>query len=224
MHSTLSDQGISQWPIGTTKEVIADGYDPKKVASCCEGSMGGTRGCPVWESCIFARRQNGGFKGQGPKYVGVLVYPDEGPPNELIMPCFSAVMTLRTRMLAGNRERDEGRKGEVIRVIKQEGEEIEQTLHEVKFNPADKHGQGISTPVTKKIKVPSWREELKKLHSGHGVRVIDKANAILALEEGEVMTIEDIEAENESLLPVDDVMEMGAMAEPVLGEKKRGKS
>lgn len=125
--SALADFNITQWPIGTTAEVAAAGYDPATVASCCDG-RGGVRPCPVFETCRFHQRAMGGFKViGGPKYAGYrYIDPSDGTATQDVILCYSYVLTLQAQADAGAAERrvSGGRRGKIIKVIAQEGEEI----------------------------------------------------------------------------------------------------
>jgi hypothetical protein len=125
--SALANFNITQWPLGTTAEVAATGYDPATVASCCDG-LNGARPCPVWASCRFHQRVMGGFKGTGgPKYVGYrYIDPSDGTATQDVIRCHSYVLTLQGQADAGAAERrvSGGKRGKIIKVIAQEGEEI----------------------------------------------------------------------------------------------------
>lgn len=88
--------------------------------------------CPLRSNCQFDRKDMGGFKGEGPKYIGFRLITDRAENNsatEDIMTCFNFVESLQKRMRFGRQQRDEGKDGEVVRVIKQEGETIKKRAH-----------------------------------------------------------------------------------------------
>lgn len=125
--SALAGFGITQWPIGTKQEIIDAGYDPAGVASCCDGKDG-SRPCPVAPSCRFNRKDMGGFKFTGgPKYIGYrYIDPATGDATQDVTRCHSYVLTLQAQSDAGAAERrvSGGKRGKIIKVIAQEGEEI----------------------------------------------------------------------------------------------------
>lgn len=129
--SALANMGITQWPVGTTEEVKAAGYNTKQVASCCGGDRAkasGLRVCPMWDECQFNLKSMGGFKEVGgPRYIGYrYIDPADGTATEDIMRCHTWVMTMQAKADANAalRRRSGGKHGAVIRIIAQEGEEI----------------------------------------------------------------------------------------------------
>lgn len=84
--------------------------------------------CAVKENCRFNRRDMGGFKGQGPKYIGFRLICDRAENNSAtqdFMTCFNFVQAnMNSRMRTGRNNREDGKDGEIIRVIAQEGDTI----------------------------------------------------------------------------------------------------
>jgi hypothetical protein len=126
--SALASFGIKVWPIGTPEELRDAGYDVKDIASCAEVERGKVRGCPMAEQCAFDRPGSGGFKFKsGPHYIGFrIIDPADGTAMQDVTMCHNYVLTLQKRADAGAAQRrvSNGRRGEIIRVIAQEGEEI----------------------------------------------------------------------------------------------------
>jgi hypothetical protein len=126
--SALASFGITIWPNGGSKEENAEqGYDLRDVATCSEPEKEKNRGCPMWADCRFNHQSMGGFKGKGARYVAVRqIIPVDGAKggSQDIKRCFDYVLTLQARADAGAAERrvTNGRRGEVIRIIGQEGD------------------------------------------------------------------------------------------------------
>ena len=103
---------------GLRSERRSDLFEPEKEKN---------RGCPMWADCRFNHQSMGGFKGKGARYVAVRqIIPVDGAKggSQDIKRCFDYVLTLQARADAGAAERrvTNGRRGEVIRIIGQEGD------------------------------------------------------------------------------------------------------
>lgn len=136
--SALAGLGIKQFPCGTREEVEQAGLDPVKVACCAKPIKDEVRGCAVWGSCRFDHKGMGGFKGQGPRYIGYrIIDPATGDlgTNQDVHTCFAFVHGLQKRADYGAAARREsgGARGEVIRVFAQEGDTIE-TRYDLPIN------------------------------------------------------------------------------------------
>ena len=127
--SALANLGFSKFPVGTLEEIQEAGLDPVKVSCCAKPIDGQVRGCAMEGLCRFDRKNMGGFKGQGPHYVGYRVMdPATGDlgTNQGSHLCFAWIHGFQKRADFGAAARREsnGARGEVIRIIAQEGEEI----------------------------------------------------------------------------------------------------
>jgi hypothetical protein len=85
--------------------------------------------CPVRKECVFDRPRYGGFKGPGQRArnVGYRIITDavEGhSSNESFMACFRFMETLWERLRKGRERREDGKDGEIIDIIAQEGETV----------------------------------------------------------------------------------------------------
>lgn len=163
--SALAEFGITQWPIGSTEEVKNAGYDARRVASCCGGDEAKARGlrpCPVWETCQFHLKSMGGFKDNGPHYVGYrYIDPSDGTATEDILTCHAWTMTMQGKADANAalRRKTGGRHGAVIRIIAQEPEIA------ARLGVADHIMHRCQLPVNLRGEVikqgPKWQELLK---------------------------------------------------------------
>lgn len=122
--SALAQLGIVNIPIGTTEEVREAGFDIINVASCAKDKKGVVRGCPVFDACRFHHPKLGGFKGQGPKNVGYQLVTDDGGAKGDFMPCFAYTQVLQGRADHGAEQRRQGKRGDAIRIVAQEGEHV----------------------------------------------------------------------------------------------------
>lgn len=127
------------WPLGTPEEVVAAGF-PLRTTPCCapqksmhehEGTAQEVGGCPFWirqgpeggiSECLFKEARYGGFRGKGPRNVGVFIRLDaaEVVPGAIkpaagthTMPCFLFESALRDRY---EQQRKTGEKIDVIAV------------------------------------------------------------------------------------------------------------
>jgi hypothetical protein len=116
--------GETRHPVGTLEELKEQGLDPAKVKSCHLPGPG-VAGCTFYKGeCPFGLKDMGGFRGQGPRYIGYQINPDEGPRAENLCRCFDFVASLRNRMFHGEAMRRATGKGEEIKIVAQEGEKI----------------------------------------------------------------------------------------------------
>lgn len=111
-------------PKGTLEELKAAHLDPS-LYGCCHANAADENGvaimgCPVEKNCPFAQRRFGGFKGEGPEYIGYYhrtSRADESKQHENIMSCFGFVSTLLRKMRKGAADKEEGRDYEHIEII-----------------------------------------------------------------------------------------------------------
>ncbi len=128
----LGEMQIIANPVGTLDEIKQAGLDPSAVACCAPSgdapnAIRGVRGCNAYNECPFHMKKfNHGkwTRGEGPRYVGYRLFTVEGHKAENDMRCFDFVRTMLKRMRVGQQEREEGRVGEIIRIVAQEGEMI----------------------------------------------------------------------------------------------------
>jgi hypothetical protein len=83
--------------------------------------------CPLFRDCQFDQPRMGGFKGTRPHYIGYRKIADRtelNGANEDITTCFNFVEAVQKRMRVGRGLREEGKDGDIIKVIAQEGEWI----------------------------------------------------------------------------------------------------
>lgn len=166
----------ANWPSGTPDELKQIGLDPEKHKCCApEGEYVDTadgkiktKGCQFWtlkdrngrviRECLFRLKHAGGFRGQGPKNVGVYVKLGDAdlaggrqrPASSVIVhPCFLFENNLRGRY------ETQRETGELIKVVAQEGQEIEVEKFVSKPNPyaADRP---IVEKVRERVKVPHF--------------------------------------------------------------------
>lgn len=80
--------------------------------------------CAFAPDCQFDVRQRGGFKGDGPKYIGYRLITDRAEMNgakEDTTTCFNFIESgLQKRMTVGRNLRDDGKDGDRIKIIAQE--------------------------------------------------------------------------------------------------------
>jgi len=147
--------GIIATPIGTLEEVRQNGMDPENVA-CCHQRAAGIRGCPMWESCRFGEVKRGGWKGQGPHYVGYYLEtsPSDGARQvENFMACYNYTRVLQHREIAGRAHKDQGKPHETIQIIAQEGETIYLERHKhLDADGGNKNGD---------IRIKTWTEPMQ---------------------------------------------------------------
>lgn len=109
--------GIIQHAVGTPDEVRKAGMDPARVGSCSEPIKGQNQGCAFWHKCIFQSHKNGGFRGHGPMNVGYFHQTHEGRKVENEVSCELFMDKLFERQRAGQRDREDGKNGEIIRIV-----------------------------------------------------------------------------------------------------------
>jgi len=112
--------GLHPSPVGTPDELRRENLNIALVGSCASPSPG-VRGCQYYVNCIFRFRRYGGFRDQGPKNVGYYLQTQEGRRKEDQGSCHWFMSRLYDRMRAGIRDREDGKNGEIIQVIEQEG-------------------------------------------------------------------------------------------------------
>lgn len=156
--------------------------------------------CP-WKDgdCIFDQPKNGGFKGDGPRYIGYRLITDgaeDHTPKEDTIICYDAIEALKERMIFGKQQRERGRDGELIKIIAQQGEMIRRVAN-VGINAAGqivrpqphlaeymkKAGHKVSTAPTDVVvtwqnvefdaPVPSYEEE-KNRQTGYKRTIIER--------------------------------------------------
>jgi hypothetical protein len=110
-------------PVASLERLGELNLNPAKYGSCSKPGRANV-GCAFWDNCPFDRKVFGGFKGTRPHNVPYYIKPLSGPAKTDWMPCFGFCAGLYFRMRAGLAEAAEGRKGEVIRIIGKEGDEI----------------------------------------------------------------------------------------------------
>lgn len=108
--------GTIQHVIGTPKEVEEAGYDLARVGSCSQQTPT-NQGCSHWDKCIFARKLNGGFKGNGHRNVGYILRTHEGHKKEDECTCEFFMDKFYERQRAGKRDIEDGKNGEFIQIV-----------------------------------------------------------------------------------------------------------
>lgn len=116
-----SQLGLHPSPIGTLEELRREQIGSQHVGSCAPPSKG-VRGCAAYEKCIFRLTKNGGFRDHGPKNIAFFHETHEGHRRQEYMACFTFHQVLYERARAGQRDREDGLNGEIIRVVAQEGQ------------------------------------------------------------------------------------------------------
>lgn len=115
------------------EEVKRNGFDPGVVRSCMPaadakklGGVPGVVGCDLWERCPFGLTKNGGFKGHTWRPRNVIYYlePNDGTTHakEDVLPCHAYTRLLANKARDGRIDIEEGRPGEIIQIIGQEGD------------------------------------------------------------------------------------------------------
>jgi hypothetical protein len=95
----------------------------------------------------------GGFKGEGPKYVAYRLITDEGTANENCVKCHSFMRHLYSRMIHGQKQKLDGKRGEIIRIIGQEGDFYRPRVA-VKKDPENKRADAEWVYKTDPVEVP----------------------------------------------------------------------
>jgi hypothetical protein len=136
MSGELIQWGGTNKPIGTLEEIKAAGLNPEKVCSCSPTIKGsGIRSCAMEGACKFDRPRYGGFKfTRGPCNIGFeVITGDTLPSGEAVIqqgacPCYVWVSRFQKRAEFGAAQRADGKPGEIITIIGQEGDEIEMQI------------------------------------------------------------------------------------------------
>ena len=114
--SVASAMGIHPDPIGTLDELRRESIDPAMVGSCSPPSPG-VSGCKHYEQCVFRFKKNGGFRDQGPAGIGYYHRTHEGRQHENDVPCHFFMKKMYHRMRDGERDRQDGKGGEIVEII-----------------------------------------------------------------------------------------------------------
>jgi hypothetical protein len=175
--------GQNPIPQGTPDELRKQGVDPNMVG-CCAPRSPGVRGCPVERDCIFHLAKYGGFKNEGPRYIGYYLRTHEGRQKEDTMLCHHFVRVLLSRMREGAMQRDRGiAAAERIVVIAQEpglervhpnGKPWPTTVRQrvgVPVNPNDHTINAAYKLETKVVDVPTWPRPGENDQSNYDVQL-----------------------------------------------------
>jgi hypothetical protein len=150
----------SHKPVASLDRLKALGLSPAKYGSCSPKG-GGNVGCTHFASCPFDRKQFGAFKGTRPHNVGYYIRPLSGPPKTDWISCYGFCTGLYYRMRAGLIAAAEGAKGEVIRIIGKEGDEIPMKIVK-SFDPNCNKSLNTRLKVENvKVKIPVFRDPLE---------------------------------------------------------------
>lgn len=147
----------NNWPIGTLDEILKLGLDPDETACCAPHDEKGQRGCPVWDSCRFNKRDRGGFKGQGPRNIGyhIQLHPSNGGfQKEDCCSCFAFVQSIQPKMEAGWAAENQDKPHDEYAIIAQEGEPI--VVQEWRSEVPGSFTNIRMKVETKEIKVPAF--------------------------------------------------------------------
>jgi len=142
----------SQVPVCTVDRARELGLDVSKVPTCHPEKLNGVRGCSQWRSCRFNRPEFGGFKGTGPKMIGYFLRPYDGPPKTDICACHTFVMAVQPLMDEGIALRMQGKTGQVVRIVAQEGQPIKVR----RFPQKMVNGVLVTKPEVAEIPVPAY--------------------------------------------------------------------
>jgi hypothetical protein len=147
-------------PVASLERLGQLGMDPAKYGSCSPKGNGNI-GCSHFPSCPFDRKQFGQFKGTRPHNIGYYVRPMSGPAKTDWMSCYQFCAGLYHRMRAGLAAAAEGQKGEVIRIIGKEGDEIPMKIVK-SFDPNCNKSLNTRLKVENvKVKIPVFRDPLE---------------------------------------------------------------
>ncbi len=111
-----SAMGIHPDPVGTLDELRKENIDPAMVGSCSPPAPG-VSSCKFYENCIFRFNKYGGFRDAGPAGVGYYHRTHEGRAHENDVPCFFFMKKMYHRMRDGERDRQDGKNGEIIEIV-----------------------------------------------------------------------------------------------------------
>ena len=165
--------------------------------------------CPLNDECRFDERPRGGFKKKGgrPHYIGFRLIADPTERNansagamEDFVTCFDYVETKQPREVMGNILRAQGKNGELVQIIKQEGErvmkryrvginafgqvikpqseiiDILKSVKGLKMN-LDDHGQAVDwKTVVVEVEVPKYDEVIER-QGDYGQQIMKRAFA-----------------------------------------------
>jgi hypothetical protein len=151
----------SHHPIASLERLKELGMEPAKYGSCSHRTNGNI-GCTFYDSgCPFDRKQFGAFKGTRPHNIGYYIKPLSGPAKTDWIDCFGFCAGLYYRMRYGLSEAAEGRKGEVIRIIGKEGDEIPMRIVK-SADPNCNKSLNVRLKVENvKVKIPVFRDPLE---------------------------------------------------------------
>ena len=149
-------------PVCSAERLGQLGLAPSKYGSCSEKKRGNV-GCAFWKSCPFGRQWGGiaPFKGTRPHNVGYFIRPLTGPPKCDWVSCFGFCADLYARMRGGMSEDAEGRKGEKIRIIGKEGDEIPMKIVRSKDPNCNKSLNTQLVVENVKVKIPVFLDPLE---------------------------------------------------------------
>jgi len=112
--------GIQPNPIGTLEELRKEQINPAFVGSCSPPSPG-VGGCKSYEACVFRFKRNGGFRDNGPRNIGYYHRTHEGRAVENDCSCEFFMRKMYHRMRDGERDRQDGKNGEIVEIVAIEG-------------------------------------------------------------------------------------------------------
>jgi hypothetical protein len=201
-----ASMGLHPNPVGTPDELRREGISVAMVGSCAPPSKG-VRGCSQYDKCIFRLTKNGGFRDQGPKHVGFFHETHEGHRRQEFMACFTFMQTMYERMRSGIRDREDGLRGEIIRVIAQEGETIRPKL-QVNLNEGTALPHKWARKTDPKVVPPFPRPHDADLSNYDAYLINEERARQLSdpdLQVGPPVAIEDMEPEPETIIDAETV-------------------
>jgi hypothetical protein len=105
--------------------------DPESKTAAAKAERGKCAPCPLYTKCLFHLPRNGGFRGQGKRYIAYTLITDSvenSNGKQDFVDCATFVEGFQDRMLSGQAAAAEGRKGaEIIRLLvdKQPGDTLD---------------------------------------------------------------------------------------------------
>lgn len=150
----------SHRPVASLDRLKEIGLNPAKYGSCSPKGNGNI-GCSHFEACPFDRKQFGSFKGTRPHNVGYYIRPLIGPPKTDWMSCYGFCAGLYRRMRAGLVAAAEGERGEVIRIIGKEGDEIPMKIVKALDANCNKSLNSRLKVESVKVTIPVFRDPLE---------------------------------------------------------------